>query len=78
MGRTVEQPSLRAQAKQSIVEAAKRKPDCFVASLLAMTSRYDFAISPPVSREVCQEFSPSERSEGVGNAGCPMHPQPRV
>jgi hypothetical protein len=39
--------------------------------------RHTFAISPRVSREFCQNVPPSQ-SEGVGNAGRPMHPQPRV
>ena len=27
--------------------------------------------------ELCRNFSPQKR-EGVGNAGCSVHPQPRV
>ena len=26
--------------------------------------------------ELCRNYSP--KTEGVGNAGCPLHPQPRV
>jgi hypothetical protein len=40
-------------------------------------SRHAFAISPRVSREVCFEI-PALHSEGAGNAGRPMRPQPRV
>jgi hypothetical protein len=42
-----------------------------------MTVKYGFAISPRVSREFCQKRS-ALQSEGVGNAGRPMHPQPRA
>ena len=46
-------------------------------SLLAMTARHDFAISPRLSREFCFEFLPL-KIRGRREAGCPMHPQPRV
>ena len=39
--------------------------------------KHSFAISPPVSREFCLEI-PALQSEGAGNAGRPMRPQPRV
>ena len=54
--------------------------DCFVASLLAMKSLQfsnDFAFPRRVSPELCRNYSPNE-TEGVGNAGRSMHPQPRV
>src|SRR3979490_2153246 len=38
--------------------------------------RYTFAISPRGAPELCIYLSPS--LEGVGNAGCPLHPRPRV
>jgi hypothetical protein len=41
-----------------------------------MTPRHNFAISRRDAPEVCQ--NPSPRKEGVGNAGCLLHPQPRV
>jgi hypothetical protein len=47
--------------------------DCFAS--LAMTARYDSAISRRDAPELCVNPSPKE---GVGNAGCPLHPQPRV
>jgi len=40
--------------------------------------RHDFAISPRDPREVCQERPAPEKSEGAGNAGRAMRPQPRV
>jgi hypothetical protein len=51
--------------------------DCFVASLLAMTSRYSFAFSRRDAPELYMYLSPL-KSEGAGNAGRPMRPQPRV
>ena len=38
-------------------------------------SRYDFASSRREAPEVCIYLPPKE---GVGNAGCPLHPRPRV
>src|SRR6266581_7133808 len=37
--------------------------------------RYDFAASPRNAPEPLINFPPKE---GVGNAGCPLHPRPRV
>jgi len=53
--------------------------DCFVASLLAMTSNVDIS---PHSRganrvRAMPKHCPSITA-GAGNAGCPMHPQPRA
>src|SRR5216684_2198887 len=63
-------PSLRAQrSNPSFAEAM----DCFAA--LAMTSKRTFATSPRHAPEALINLSPKE---GVGNAGCPLHPQPRV
>jgi hypothetical protein len=39
---------------------------------------HGFAISPHHSREVCSQISRSLNTEGAGNAGRPMRPQPRV
>src|SRR6202163_2784423 len=47
--------------------------DCFAA--LAMTSKHTFATSPRHAPEALMNLSPKE---GVGNAGCPLHPRPRV
>jgi len=51
--------------------------DCFVASLLAMTANPDTTTrSRGAMRPSCAFiFRPLE---GVGNAGCPLHPRPRV
>jgi hypothetical protein len=40
----------------------------------AFVLKHSFAISPHVSREFCI-YIRTLRSEGAGNAGCPMHPQ---
>ena len=47
--------------------------DCFAP--LAMTSKHTFASSRRDSPESLLYLSPEE---GVGNAGCPLHPRPRV
>src|SRR5216684_8822749 len=63
-------PSLRAQrSNPSFAEAM----DCFAA--LAMTSKRTFATSRRDAPEALLNLSPKE---GVGNAGCPLHPRPRV
>jgi hypothetical protein len=41
-------------------------------------SRHNFATSPRQAPEFCWNVLPSQKTEGVGNAGCPIHPQPRV
>ena len=38
--------------------------------------RYGSAIPPRDAPELCMK--PSPKTEGVGNAGCPLHPQPCV
>jgi hypothetical protein len=50
--------------------------DCFAA--LAMTLRHNFAISPRVFARVLPGTSHPQRSEGAGNAGRSMRPQPRM
>jgi hypothetical protein len=40
--------------------------------------RHKFAISPRLAREFCFDVLPFRRSEGAGNAGRPLRPQPRV
>src|SRR6202035_283079 len=66
------QPSLRAERSNPERQA---RLDCFVASLLAMTMRYNFAFSRHLCARVLQKTS-AQKNEGVGNAGCPPHPQP--
>src|SRR5258708_10205552 len=47
--------------------------DCF--SSLAMTSKHTFT---PPRRHAPEPLKNLPPKEGVGNAGCPLHPQPRV
>src|SRR5712672_1780495 len=47
--------------------------DCFAS--LATTSKRTFATSPRDAPEALINLPPKE---GVGNAGCPLHPRPRV
>src|SRR5216683_210940 len=54
--------------------AAKRKMDCFAA--LAMT-RNRIRLRPRGAMRPSHAFI-FRPKEGVGNAGCPLHPQPRV
>ncbi len=39
---------------------------------------YDFAISRRIAPKLCLKISSPFLEEGAGNAGCPMHPQPRA
>src|SRR6266436_9379951 len=50
--------------------------DCFVALLLAMTARLHI-LAARRARDFARTFA-ALRTEGAGNAGCPMHPQPRT
>ena len=51
--------------------------DCFVASLLAMTWETQLRnLAARCARVLLNHLA--RKSEGAGNAGCPMHPQPRV
>src|SRR4030088_151166 len=47
--------------------------DCFAS--LSMTPQHTFATSPRNAPEPLMNLPPKE---GVGNAGCPLHPRPRV
>src|ERR1700733_5618767 len=49
--------------------------DCFAS--LAMTARYTSAFSRRDAPELCKSLLPL-RTEGAGNTGCPLHPQPRA
>jgi len=72
---------IASAAKQSMILHQRRKLDCFVAPLLAKTSRITHS-TPPHSRDAFAPESLKNVSprivEGVGNAGCSMHPQPRM
>src|ERR1700730_10225079 len=53
--------------------ASREFPNC----LGGAVPRRGFAISPPVARVLLETSCPLA-NEGAGNAGCPLHPQPRV
>ncbi len=63
---------IASAAKQSILPR-KERMDCFAP--LAMTVRRTFTPSPRNAPEALMNLPPKE---GVGNAGCPLHPRPRV
>jgi hypothetical protein len=71
-----------ASASEAIHGPRQERTDCFVALLLAMTWRQiqmwlrDLAARG--ARVLQKTVSPLLTVEGAGNAGCPMHPQPRV
>src|SRR5579863_2903176 len=77
---------MTGSAKQSIEQQA-RKLDCFVA-YAPVRKRFAFVAGndgrahfrDPAARpaRVLPSTSRSLKSEGAGNAGCTMHPQPRV
>src|SRR3981189_1386298 len=52
----------------------KERMDCFAA--LAMTKNPD--VRSPSRREAPEALLDLPPKEGVGNAGCPLHPRPRV
>src|SRR6266568_4717064 len=63
---------IASAVKQSIL-SLRGAMDCFTA--LAMTTKHTFAASQRNALESCMNLPPFE---GVGNAGCPLHPRPRV
>src|ERR1700722_13247840 len=70
---TRRQAVIASEAKQSI-EQQQERVDCFVASLLAMTtSRHTFTFPRRGAPGLCRDLHPL-MSEGAGKAGCPMHP----
>src|SRR6266850_6209199 len=63
---------IASAAKQSILPL-RGEMDCFAS--LAMTPKHTFTPSPRNAPEALMNLPPKE---GVGNAGCPWHPRPRV
>jgi len=66
-----------AERLREAIQSCNQGLDCLVAALLAMTTTCESAISRRDAPESCMDPSP-RKTEGVGNAGCPLHPQPRV
>jgi hypothetical protein len=72
----------------AVAPCAPRIPPC--GGFLIQLSNSQFAstkdaveicIRVPAARsapEACEPFRPRKQNEGVGNAGCTMHPRPRV
>src|SRR6266478_3770684 len=73
-------PKLIERRRKRRSNPSSRKESWIASSqgLLAMTKTHAFAISPRLSREFCFDVPPILGSEGAGNAGRSMHPQPRV
>src|SRR6266704_5610807 len=69
---SVQRTVIASAAKQSILPL-RGEMDCFAA--LAMTTKHTFTPSPRNVPEALKNLPPKE---GVGNAGCPLHPRPRV
>ena len=69
--------SFRHCERSEAIHLATRKVDCFVASLLAMTTNTN-PRSRGAIRPSCAKTLSLLNTEGAGKAGCPMHPQPRV
>ena len=69
-------PSLRAK-RSNPSRNTYRAMDCFVASLLAMTTMHDSASPRRNPPEFCYQL-PALPSEGAGNAGRLVRPLPRV
>jgi hypothetical protein len=63
---------IASEAKQSILSLCGEM-DCFAP--LAMTSKHTFATPRRDAPEALMNLPPKE---GVGNAGCPLHPRARV
>jgi hypothetical protein len=59
--------------KQSILPL-RGEMDCFASLAMTRNSKHDFTTSPRHAPEPLINLSPKE---GVGNAGCPLHPRPR-
>ena len=66
---------IASEAKQSI-SPRKGRMDCFAA--LAMTARASNTRSRPRDAMRPRRYLNFPPKEGVGNAGCPWHPRPRV
>jgi hypothetical protein len=77
-GTTNNNSSLRAQ--RSNPYRREERMDCFVASAPRndVASKHTPAFPRRPAPEFCNEPFAQQKSEGVGNAGCPLHPQPRV
>ena len=67
--------SIKPQRKNGLLRGACHRARIRATRWLAMTAEHTFATSPRHAPEPLIYLPPKE---GVGNAGCPWHPQPRV
>src|SRR5712691_11233030 len=65
----------RSGATKQSIAATKKKDGLLRCARNDANSRYGFATSRREASEALMNLSPKE---GVGNAGCPLHPRPRV
>jgi len=65
---------IASEAKQSILPL-RGEMDCFAALAMTWNCKHGFALSPRHAPEALLYLPPKE---GVRNAGCPLHPRPRV
>jgi hypothetical protein len=69
------QSILPLRSKDGLLRGACHRARIRATRWLAMTSKHTFATPPRHAPEPLINLSPKE---GVGNAGCPLHPRPRV
>ena len=72
---TFKQPTIVIARSEATKKSMEPKSKCGLLRSLAMTMEYESAFSRRDAPELCQN-SLSLRSEGAGNAGRPMRPQP--
>jgi len=68
---------IASEAKQSIVPR-KERMDCFVARAPRNDASIVLDTTSSSRRDAPEALMNLPPKEGVGNAGCPLHPQPRV
>src|SRR5713101_573914 len=68
-------PSRRHRKKDGLLRGACHRARIRATRWLAMTAKHSFTPSPRYAPEALINLPPKE---GVGNAGCPLHPRPRV
>src|SRR6266852_2001577 len=68
-------PSRRHRKKNGLLRGACHRARIRATRWLAMTTKHTFTTSRRHAPEPLMNLSPKE---GVGNAGCPLHPRPRV
>ena len=67
----------RSTCDDAIQSSVRGAMDCFVASAPCNDETHRCILAARIAPELCKIFRPLQ-TEGAGNAGCPMHPQPGV